>query len=112
MAKGKPMDEFGLGLDEENVEASAPAAVAPKKRKMYTIFVDEEENQLNYVFVGVNGKGYQIPRGIDVEVPEEVIEVLKNAQATRLVQTTNPVTGLIDSREQTFSRIPYRIVRM
>ena len=32
-------------------------------------------------FVGINGKGYRIKRGQDVEVPEEVAEVLKNAEA-------------------------------
>lgn len=32
------------------------------------------------VFVGVNGKTYQIRRGVDVEVPESVAEVLKNSE--------------------------------
>ncbi len=30
-------------------------------------------------FVGVQGVGYMIPRGIEVEVPASVVEVLKNA---------------------------------
>ncbi len=112
MAKGNAvMDEFGLGLSED--EAPAKSLKSKKEsRKMYTIFVDEEENQPNFITVGVNGKVFQIMRGVDVDVPEEVIEVLKNAIATRLVQTTHPVTGLIESREQSFNRVPYRIVRM
>ena len=111
MAKGKEtMDEFGLGLDATApVEDVKPAG---KKRRMFTIFIDEEENEPNFAKVGVNGNFFQIPRGMDIEVPEEVIEVLKNSVATRLVQTTNPGTGLIESREQSYTRIPYRIVRM
>lgn len=30
------------------------------------------------IFVGVNGKGYYVPRGKSVMVPPEVAEVLKN----------------------------------
>lgn len=31
------------------------------------------------VFVGVQGVGYTIPRAVNVDVPESVVEVLKNA---------------------------------
>jgi CRISPR/Cas system-associated exonuclease Cas4 (RecB family) len=103
------MDEFSMGIPAE------PEQEAPKKSakaRMYTIFVDEEENELNFIKVAVNGVPYQIQRGVDVIVPESVVEVLRNAIAERLVQTTNPVTGLIDSKIQNYSRIPWRIVRM
>ena len=33
------------------------------------------------VFVGVNGKTYQIKRGVEIEVPESVAEVLRNSEA-------------------------------
>jgi hypothetical protein len=33
------------------------------------------------VFVGVNGRTFLIKRGVDVEVPECVAEVLRNSQA-------------------------------
>lgn len=32
------------------------------------------------VFVGVNGRGFLVQRGVEVEVPEEVAEVLRNSQ--------------------------------
>ena len=32
------------------------------------------------VFVGLNGKGYQIQRGVDVEVPAGVAEILKHSE--------------------------------
>ena len=33
------------------------------------------------IFVGVNGRGYYVPRGKSVSVPPEVAEVLKNREA-------------------------------
>lgn len=35
------------------------------------------------VFVSVNGKNYLIKRGIDVQVPEYVAEVLRNSDAAQ-----------------------------
>lgn len=32
------------------------------------------------VFVGLNGKSYQIQRGVDVEVPAGVAEILKHSE--------------------------------
>lgn len=34
----------------------------------------------NDVFVGVNGEHYQIQRGVEVEVPDYVAEVLKSSE--------------------------------
>lgn len=97
-------DEFAVPMEQ-------PKKVVKQAKKSYTIYIDEEENELNSVKVGVNGKIWQLKRGVDIpDVPEEVIEVLRNAKATRLVQSTNPITGLIDSKTQDFHRIPWRIV--
>lgn len=35
------------------------------------------------IFVGVNGKGYRIRRGEDVEVPSSVAEVLSHSEAAK-----------------------------
>lgn len=34
----------------------------------------------NDVFVGLNGKGYLIKRGVDVEVPAGVAEILRHSE--------------------------------
>ena len=39
----------------------------------------DNKNYQGDVFVGVNGKTYQIKRGVEVEVPDYVAEVLKNS---------------------------------
>ena len=84
--------------------------VAPS-RKMYTIFIDEEKGKPNHEFVGVNGNFYQVKRGCDVEVPEEVIGVLRNCVATRYVPTTDPATGAITLTPQQYYSVPFRIVK-
>lgn len=41
------------------------------------------KNEQNFVFVSVNGKNYKIMRGVPVEMPREVAEVLQNADDAR-----------------------------
>lgn len=58
-----------------------PKEVAkPKSKDVVTIMIAEDENDRQPVFVGVNGKSYRIKRGMEVEVPASVAEVLKNAK--------------------------------
>lgn len=58
---------------------SAPEIPAPPKR--FKIIVHNQEGVENtpFVKVGVNGTMYQIKREVEVEVPEPVVSVLKEA---------------------------------
>lgn len=49
------------------------------------------KNEENFVIVSVNGRNYKIMKGVEVEVPESVAQVLENAdmmaeQARRYVE--------------------------
>ena len=49
------------------------------------------KNEENFVIVSVNGRNYKIMKGVEVEVPEAVAQVLENAdmmaqQARRYVE--------------------------
>ena len=50
--------------------------------KMVTVhlFKGTTGKYVSDVFVGLNGKGYQIQRGVDVEVPAGVAEILKHSE--------------------------------
>jgi hypothetical protein len=48
-------------------------------------------------FVGFQGTGYTIPRGINISVPPGVVEVLKNAMQE--IVTQDPDTGELHSEE-------------
>jgi len=99
-------------LFDEAVEAEE--AVAPfdaPKQRMYTIMVDDVKGQPNFEKVGVNGKAYQIQRGVPVPVPEEVVEVLRNATETYLVEAPHPdIPGKTTYVPRYRCAIPWRIV--
>lgn len=56
--------------------------VSGAKRVKIIIHESADPNAVNPVFVGVNGKGYTITRGQEVDVPNGVLEVLNNARET------------------------------
>lgn len=79
---------------------------APKRVKIIIAEGEGEENQGD-VFVSVNGKAWQIKRGFEVEVPQEVIEVLDHAVTTKMTQN-------LDTQEMYYKNVPrfaYQIVR-
>lgn len=41
------------------------------------------KTEQNFQFVGVNGRTFQVPRGVAVEVPKPVAEVLRNAEKAK-----------------------------
>lgn len=56
------------------------------KDRQRIIIHDGDETESRDVFVSVNGRAFQIQRGVEVDVPLEVIEVLNNAKKARLIQ--------------------------
>lgn len=70
---------------KKTAEAEAPITQAedkPETRKMVRIHLFKDSTRYNApVFVGVNGQTYLVQRGVDVEVPPEVAEVLAHSQA-------------------------------
>lgn len=107
--------------DFENVQPEAVATkrrsaakevmgqtIANMKRKTLRVILEEaEEIPPIGLYVGVNGKGFLIKPGVEVDLPMEVIGVLNNAvQSSPIVDPeTQQVTGW---RER--MRYPYRLV--
>lgn len=98
---------FTLGFEGEDGEASAHPA--PQREKRFRLIIEEEENALNYVPVGVNGVVYQIMRGVEVVVPQAVLDVLEQAKASRVTQERQP-DGTMHKYVKTFNRYPYRVL--
>lgn len=83
-------------LDDAPAKAAAPAAGSPEatvaaelikhnkelsgERRILTIHASGEAGGNNFVFIGLNGVGYQVPRGRPFNVPAELVENLKNAE--------------------------------
>jgi hypothetical protein len=74
-------DQKGAG--KKPAEKQAP--------KMVTINVhpDGTKGAEKAIFVGLNGVGYRIKRGVDVQVPREVMLVLQESVKTVYEQVTN-----------------------
>lgn len=51
----------------------------PTKTVKFKAFKDDDKYK-DDIFVSVNGKRYQIKRGVEVEIPECVYKVLMNSQ--------------------------------
>lgn len=87
MARAKAVnemeDELVVDVMEEPEQEEIVKSELHKKseRKMVKrrLFKDNDKYQGN-VFVCVNGTAYSIERGVEVEIPEEVAEVLDNAE--------------------------------
>lgn len=87
--RGKLADALGIDLGDAAVptkKASTRKAAEPKgkKEKRYKLTIATSESDDKPVPVTINGYTYTIPRGVEVEVPEAVIEVLKNAVGQKL----------------------------
>lgn len=99
------MSDLDLGLDE--VTAAPVEEKIDWDKKKAVIFIDQEEGKPNYEFIGVNGKGFQVMRGVEVTVPLSVVHVLENAVATRsITDDQGRVVG-----QQNYHAIPFRVIR-
>lgn len=67
---------------DKSVFISAKAEIDAAPRIKIRVHKTGDRNEMKYVFVGVNGVGYQIERGVEIDVPEPVVSVLENAVQT------------------------------
>lgn len=62
-----------------NTETKAPAK-APKAEATVKIKIDLTRTEKDDVYVALNGKSYLIKRGVEVEVPVGVAEILQHKE--------------------------------
>jgi len=71
---------------DEKIDNTKEVAETLKAQKKRRILIPSTEKDRDPVSVQVNGYCYVIKRDEEVEVPEAVVEVLKNAKLTTYVQ--------------------------
>ncbi len=77
------------------------------------IFHSTGEQDLPYVYVGHNGRGFYIPKEIEVDVPKYILEsCIKDAVEDRIMPQTNPRDGSINWIVRKVQRFPYSIVNL
>jgi len=94
--------------DIEAPVAQVDGSRGKKHDKYITVNIAKQDKKggAEPAFVGIQGVGYTIPRGINVAVPAAVVEVLKNAKQDIITQDTE--TGEMHSEE--VLTYPFQIV--
>ena len=99
--------EMGSNMASRN--AKGAPAIPVSKPKMTRIILEENDNiSPSGQFFQLNGDAYMLRPGIEVDVPEGIIEILDHAVESRPVidPQSRQVTGYRDRL-----RFPYRTVR-
>lgn len=65
---------------QNEVEESTKKVVKEAKPKTVKIKFERTRKEQDDIWVSVNGEKYLIKRGVEVEVPESVAEVLRNRE--------------------------------
>lgn len=75
------------------------------------IFHNTSEQDMPYVFIGHNGRGFYIPKDIEVDVPDYLLEsCIKDAVEHRLYPVTM-TDGTIEWKVRKIQRYPYSIIK-
>ncbi len=103
-------------LDDDEVAVAAPTAAnlgtikstgediqLSGKKQTLTIHATDSIDGQEAVFIGLNGYGYHIPRGVPVAVPVEVVEILANAKTDHLRATQGGGTEVRTSQRFAFT---------
>ncbi len=98
---------------EEKVAAGVANQSQASSKERWAIVIDEasSETENHEVFVQVNGRAYQIQRGQEVQVPPEVIDVLKNAVIGRSQQMFDEFGRPKGIQVREAPRHPFHIIR-
>lgn len=87
------------------------AKPAAKKRSVTIIIAESADRSLNTdVFVGWQGKSFLLKRGVEVKVPWQVAEVLKQSQEGVMVRTGTREDGGAIMEMRYRPRYPFQVV--
>ena len=97
--------------DEEGKIVEAVSTIKQKREGLITvIFHNKDEQDAPYVYVGLNGKSYYIPKDVEVTIPKDLISVVNDAIETRITSKKNR-DGKIIYEEKRIQRFPHTIVQ-
>lgn len=110
-------DPFGTNdepIKEATLKAPLTPKAAPKAKKqsdgvprVKIVLLDSDDIPPGGLFLGVNGVGYILQPGVEVDVPEYLLDVLDHAVMTKAVVDNNK--RVVGYKE--VPRFSYRIVR-
>lgn len=105
------------GFEDEPTAAAKPKAksrstksAASKKKAVIVIHKDTRPHAVDPVPVALNGVQYTIRRGVEVEIPVELLEVLDQAEEVRFEQVVNTDHSVTMVPRKALS-YPYQVIR-
>ena len=104
MAETKPKKVEAVEAGERNVVSDKPKVSWEDKKVVVRLFLDSEKYK-DDVTVVVNGKTWRIRRGVDVELPLYVWEVIEKGlmQDTKTAQYIQKEVDYYKEREKEFN---------
>lgn len=101
---GDTSDAPGSGSASEGNEDKTPTKV------VINIQDDAESEKINYHVVGLNGRNYQIKKGVDVTVPYGVYDILNNAIETVYTSVVRE-NGRRELVGKVRKRVPFSVIK-
>lgn len=83
--------------------------IDPERKMVKVIFHSKDEQDIPYVFIGLNGKAFYLPREKEIEVPRILLRVLDDAIETKFIPRTTG-DGKIVYDERRVQRFPYSVL--
>ena len=104
----KPEDILGTNIEADK-SVDLFARPTPFRPKTIRIILEENDDiPPTGLFLGLNGKGFMIQAGMEVDIPLALIEILDHA-ITSLPQVHQQTRRVIGYRQR--MRFPYRVIR-
>lgn len=82
-SKKETTKEENATADESTASEATPAPEKTEPKRVKVMLFKDNDRYKDDVFVSVNGESYQIQRGVEVEVPDYIAEVLDHAAEQR-----------------------------
>ena len=116
------MDDLDMAFTETVPPVQMPKEIDPEydRENWPTIMIDMEDGKPNYEFLSVHGTlkngepfdhDLKVMRGVNVQVPPSVVNMLRTAVSAHYTQRKDPVTGTNIMDRSDRSSIPWRLVR-
>jgi len=116
------MDDLDMAFTEIAPPVQMQKEIDPEydRENWPTIMIDMEDGKPNYEFLSVHGTlkngepfdhDLKVMRGVNVQVPPSVVNMLRTAVSAHYVQRQDPVTGTSIMVRSDRSAIPWRLVR-
>jgi hypothetical protein len=94
---------------EQDIDGKVQEPEVQKKvEALRVVFHNTNEQDLPYVFIGLNGRAFYIPKDREVMIPKELLQVINDSIEIRM-KPFRKRDGSMGYSEQMIQRFPYTV---